>query len=54
VTGTRRYVLQAFLIGNTAWEITLFASYLWWERPDVIPPQLRADDPGSIWLPDRA
>jgi len=47
------YLLQAFLIDNDAWEITLFNSYLWSERPEVIPAELRDDDPGSIWLTKR-
>jgi predicted O-methyltransferase YrrM len=50
---TESYLLQAFLIDNAAWEITLFNSYLWSECPDAIPAELRDDDPGSIWLTKR-
>jgi hypothetical protein len=47
---TEAYLLHAFLIENDAWEITLFNSYLWSERPEAIPAELLNDDPGSIWI----
>jgi predicted O-methyltransferase YrrM len=47
---TEAYLLRAFLIGNTQWELLLFGSWLWKEHPSVIPAEARAGVPGSIWL----
>jgi hypothetical protein len=44
------YLLQAFLSGNAGWEIALFSSWLWRCHPEAVPPPLRTDHPGSIWL----
>ena len=44
------YLLHAFLSGNTDWEIVLFSSWLWRRHPETVPPRLRTDSPGSIWL----
>lgn len=49
---TENYLLRAFLIGNTRWEMLLFASWLWKEHPSVLP-DLRSGVPGSIWLRSR-
>ncbi len=47
---TENYLLHAFLIGNTSWEIMLFSSWLWRCHPEMVPEQLVAQEPGSIWL----
>lgn len=47
---TENYLLHAFLIGNTSWEIMLFSSWLWQCHPEMVPDQLAAEEPGSIWL----
>jgi predicted O-methyltransferase YrrM len=47
---TEDYLLRAFLLGNSQWEMLLFGSWLWKEHPSVIPADLRAGVPGSIWL----
>jgi predicted O-methyltransferase YrrM len=44
------YLLHAFLCHNEAWRIELFSSWLWQRHPDLVPPELRGDHPGSIWL----
>lgn len=44
------YALRAFLTHNADWEILLFASWLWAAHANVIPPDLRDHQPGSIWL----
>jgi hypothetical protein len=44
------YLLHAFLSGNADWEIALFSSWLWRCHPEAVPPPLRTDCPGSIWL----
>ena len=47
---TEDYLLHAFLIGNTSWEILLFSSWLWRCHPELIPGHLAGQKPGSIWL----
>jgi hypothetical protein len=47
---TEAYLLHAFLPGNTSWEIMFFSSWFWQRRPDLVPPHLTAEAPGSIWL----
>ncbi len=47
---TEIYLLQAFLIGNRDWRIMLFGSWLWQEHPELVPLELRDQQPGSIWL----
>lgn len=47
---TEDYLLQAFLIGNTSWEIMLFSSWLWQCHPELVPGHLADQKPGSIWL----
>jgi predicted O-methyltransferase YrrM len=47
---TEAYLLQAFLTNNADWEVLFFSSYLWSEHISLIPPELRALGPGSIWL----
>ena len=44
------YFLQAFLCQNDAWDIEIFSSWIWKEHPEVVPENLRAASPGSIWL----
>jgi len=47
---TEDYLLHAFLIGNTSWEIMLFSSWLWRCNPELVPAHLAGQEPGSIWL----
>lgn len=47
---TEDYLLRAFLIGNTGWEIMLFSSWLWRCHPELVPASLAGQEPGSIWL----
>jgi hypothetical protein len=47
---TEDYLLHAFLIGNTSWEILLFSSWLWHCHRDIVPAHLADQEPGSIWL----
>ena len=47
---TEAYLLHAFLASNTSWEISFFSSWFWQRRPDLIPPPLARENPGSIWL----
>jgi predicted O-methyltransferase YrrM len=47
---TEAYLLHAFLIGNAAWEILLFPSWLWRCHPELVPEHLAGGEPGSIWL----
>jgi hypothetical protein len=47
---TEAYLLHAFLIGNSGWEILLFPSWLWQCHPELVPGHLADQDPGSIWL----
>jgi hypothetical protein len=42
--------LHAFLAGNTDWEILLFADWLWYSHPELVPGRLAGSRPGSIWL----
>lgn len=50
---TEDYLLNAFLPGNTSWEILWFSSWIWRCHSEVVPEHLRAADPGSIWLRKR-
>lgn len=47
---TEAYLLHAFLAGHTGWEITFFSSWFWHRHPDLVPPALAGQQPGSIWL----
>lgn len=47
---TEGYLLHAFLIGNTEWEILWFSSWLWQCHPELVPTELANEHPGSIWL----
>jgi predicted O-methyltransferase YrrM len=47
---TEDYLLRAFLTSNADWEILLFSSWAWHCHPELIPPWLAAQEPGSIWL----
>jgi predicted O-methyltransferase YrrM len=47
---TEDYLLHAFLIGNTEWEILWFSSWLWQCHPELVPAELADEHPGSIWL----
>jgi hypothetical protein len=44
------YFLNALLIDTTRWEIVLFSSWLWQNRTDLVPLDLRNEQPGSIWI----
>jgi len=47
---TEDYLLHAFLIGNTSWEILWFSSWLWRCHPEIVPTHLAGQEPSSIWL----
>jgi predicted O-methyltransferase YrrM len=47
---TEDYLLHAFLIGNTDWEIMFFSSWLWHSHLELVPEAIAAAGPGSIWL----
>lgn len=44
------YFLNALLIDTTRWEIVLFSSWLWQSHEDLVPLDLRNEQPGSIWI----
>jgi predicted O-methyltransferase YrrM len=47
---TEAYLVHAFLAGNASWEILFFSSWFWRCHPELIPPHLAREEPGSIWL----
>jgi predicted O-methyltransferase YrrM len=47
---TEAYLVHAFLVGNTAWEIMFFSSWFWRHHPGLVPVALAAEEPGSLWL----
>ncbi|HEY3906888.1 MAG TPA: class I SAM-dependent methyltransferase [Streptosporangiaceae bacterium] len=47
---TETFLVHAFLLGNTQWEVTLFTSWLWACHPELVPDGLRVAAPGSLWL----
>jgi predicted O-methyltransferase YrrM len=47
---TETYLLRAFLTHNTAWRILLFTHWLWTQRPEVLPAELRGLPTGTLWL----
>ena len=47
---TEDYLLHAFLIGNSDWEILWFSSWLWHSHPEMVPANHKDQKPGSIWL----
>jgi predicted O-methyltransferase YrrM len=47
---TEDYLLHAFLIGNSGWEILWFSSWLWQCHKNLVPAYLAGQHPGSIWL----
>ncbi len=48
---TEAYLVQAFLSGNSDWEILFFSSWLWHRHREAVPPRLLHDRaPGSLWL----
>lgn len=47
---TEAYLVHAFLIGNTAWEIMFFSSWFWHCHHGLVPAALAAEEPGSLWL----
>jgi Methyltransferase domain len=47
---TEAYLVHAFLAGNASWEILFFSSWFWRCRPELVPPSLAGERPGSIWL----
>ena len=50
---TEAYLLHAFLAGNADWEILFFSSWIWQCHPELVPPPLAREEPGSIWLRKR-
>jgi predicted O-methyltransferase YrrM len=51
---TENYLVHAFLMGNSDWEILLFSSWLWHKHPELIPDRIAAERPGSLWLRRRS
>jgi hypothetical protein len=51
---TENYLVHAFLLGNSDWEILLFSSWLWQKHPELIPDRIAAERPGSLWLRRRS
>ncbi len=47
---TEAYLVHAFLAGNASWEILFFSSWFWRCHPELVPPPLAREEPGSIWL----
>jgi predicted O-methyltransferase YrrM len=47
---TEAYLMHAFLAGNTGWEVLFFSSWLWHRVPELVPPRLARERPGSIWI----
>jgi len=47
---TEAYLVHAFLAGNAGWEILFFSSWFWQCHPELVPPPLAGQEPGSIWL----
>lgn len=47
---TEVYLLHAFLLHNTAWQVLLFTDWLSKEHPEVLPAELRDTSSGSIWI----
>ena len=47
---TEAYLVHAFLAGNASWEILFFSSWFWRCHPELVPPPLAGQEPGSIWL----
>lgn len=48
------YLLHAFLVHNSEWQIVLFADWLFQRHPEVVPERWRGLRPGSLWLRRRA
>lgn len=44
------YLLNALLADTARWEIALFSSWLWQNCADLVPSNLRNEQPGSIWI----
>jgi predicted O-methyltransferase YrrM len=47
------YLVHAFLLHNSAWQILLFGDWLWRAHPDLVEafiPDASTDRPGSLWL----
>jgi len=47
---TEVYLLRAFLTHNAAWRIRLMTSWLWTQRPQLVPEPLRGEPTGSLWM----
>jgi predicted O-methyltransferase YrrM len=47
---TEAYLVHAFLVGNTSWEVMFFSSWLWHCQPQLVPASLAEEEPGSLWL----
>lgn len=44
------YFLHAFLCQNSAWQLELFNSWLWNRRSDLVPAELKSQQPGAVWM----
>lgn len=44
------YLLRAFLTHNDAWRIRLMTSWVWTNRPDLVPEPLRHLPTGALWM----
>ncbi|WP_169738889.1 class I SAM-dependent methyltransferase [Jiangella gansuensis] len=47
---TEVYLLRAFLSHSEAWQIRLMTSWLWTQRPDLVPESLRGEPTGALWM----
>lgn len=47
---TEVYLLRAFLTHNDAWRIRLMTSWLWSQRPNLVPEHLRGEPTGALWM----
>lgn len=47
---TEVYLLRAFLTHNADWRVLLMTSWLWTQRPELVPDELRGEPTGSLWM----
>ena len=47
---TEVYLLRAFLTHNNAWRVRLMTSWMWGHHPELVPPALRSQPTGSLWM----
>lgn len=50
---TETYLLRAFLTHNDAWRIRLMTSWMWENRPALVPEPLRHLPTGALWMQRR-